>query len=401
MSSLFSASEHLVGYLYQVRYALLVLLQKIKDEPGLELSLEKLDDVAFEKNGEAIELLQTKHHISKTAKLTDSSPDLWKTIRVWSTHVLENSSSYDDLVLMLITTSKASDDSLTSRLRRDSQRNEAYAFEELVRVAKESKSKTNKPAYEKFLSLSNLQQQSLISKIIIVDGSPDIQDVEKRLIREVRLLSRYPDALRSRLEGWWFKKAIDHLMDTNKGNIKGIELQSEIHNLQDQLRETSLPNDFPTGVIEMGEEDLNENERVFVEQLRLIILSNSRLRIAIGDYYRAFQQRSRWLSEGLLYPTELDDYEDYLIGEWRRQFEIVKEELEDAAADSQQMSKHGKSLFNWSQDNNFRPIRSDYIDAYLSRGSYHILANSLQVGWHPEFAERLGHLIQEAASQVS
>jgi hypothetical protein len=401
MSSLFSASEHLVGYLYQVRYALLVLLQKIKDDPGIELSLERLDDVSFESNGEATELLQTKHHINKAAKLTDASPDLWKTIRVWSTHILDNANNCDDLVLLLITTSNAPDRSLTSKLRRDSQRREDYAFQELVRVAKESDNRANKPAYEKFLSLSDSQQKTLVSKIFIIDGSPDIQDVENRLSREVRLLSRHPDSLKSRLEGWWFKRAIDHLVDADRGNIKGIELQSEIYTLQDQLRATSLPNDFPTGVVEMGEEELNENERIFVEQLRLILSSNSRLRIAIGDYYRAFQQRSKWLSEGLLYPQELQEYEDYLIGEWRRQFETMKEDIEESSPDSHEITKHGKSIFRWAQENNFRPIRSDYIDAYLSRGSYHILANSLQVGWHPEFAERLSHLIQEAASRVS
>lgn len=62
MSSQFSAPEQLVGYLYQVRYALLVLLQKIKYEPNIELSLEKLDDVAFERNGDPIELL--REHLS-------------------------------------------------------------------------------------------------------------------------------------------------------------------------------------------------------------------------------------------------------------------------------------------------------------------------------------------------
>ena len=58
MSSQFSASEQLTGYLYQIRYALLVFLRRIREEAdvtNIELSIEKLDDVAFEKNGEAKE----------------------------------------------------------------------------------------------------------------------------------------------------------------------------------------------------------------------------------------------------------------------------------------------------------------------------------------------------------
>lgn len=399
MSSQFSASEHLIGYLYQVRYALLVLLQKIKDEPGIELSLEKLDDVAFEQDGEVIELLQTKHHINQSAQLTDSSSDLWKTLRIWSTHILENPSRSDDLVLLLVTTSIAPDNSISSNLRRDKHRDEDHAFERLIKVANTSKNQKNGSAYEAFLTLSDNQKKMLISKIIVVDNSPNIQDADDRLLREISVWSTFPNSFKSRLEGWWFKKAIDHLM-ADSITIKGIELQSKIHDLQVELNRENLPNDFPTGVMEMQEEELSESERIFVEQLRLILLGNARLRMAIGDYYRAFQQRTRWLNEGLLYPRELEEYEGYLVGEWRRQFEMMKEDIEELPSEDR-MAKLGKDLFNWSQKNNFIPIRRDYLDAYFSRGSCHVLANSLKIGWHPEFAERLGHLIEQAALQVS
>src|SRR6266446_8657025 len=47
------------------------------------ISIEKLDDVAFEEDGEPKQLLQFKHHVINSATLTDSSTDLWKTLRVW------------------------------------------------------------------------------------------------------------------------------------------------------------------------------------------------------------------------------------------------------------------------------------------------------------------------------
>jgi hypothetical protein len=53
-------------------------------ESGVELSIERLDDVAFETAGDAVELLQTKHHINKQGDLSDASVDLWKTSRVWA-----------------------------------------------------------------------------------------------------------------------------------------------------------------------------------------------------------------------------------------------------------------------------------------------------------------------------
>ena len=76
-----------MGYLYQIRYALLDSLRRLRDYEDFRVSLEKLDDVQFEPEGRPIELLQTKHHIRRTASLTDSSPDLWHTIRVWASAI--------------------------------------------------------------------------------------------------------------------------------------------------------------------------------------------------------------------------------------------------------------------------------------------------------------------------
>jgi hypothetical protein len=41
------ASASATGYLFQCRYALLAALRAILDAPELEISIEKLDDVAF------------------------------------------------------------------------------------------------------------------------------------------------------------------------------------------------------------------------------------------------------------------------------------------------------------------------------------------------------------------
>ncbi|RYZ77494.1 MAG: hypothetical protein EOP06_30335, partial [Proteobacteria bacterium] len=66
----FSAADSSLGYLFQVRYALWLLL---KAEASAEMSLELLDDIAFHNQGTASELLQAKHTLSTTASLTDAS----------------------------------------------------------------------------------------------------------------------------------------------------------------------------------------------------------------------------------------------------------------------------------------------------------------------------------------
>jgi hypothetical protein len=63
----FSASASMQGYLYQCLYALCESLHRLRKGTEFRVSLETLDDVVFEKNGEVKDLLQNKHHIDKKA----------------------------------------------------------------------------------------------------------------------------------------------------------------------------------------------------------------------------------------------------------------------------------------------------------------------------------------------
>lgn len=78
-----SAAQSAAGYLYQARLGLAECLRYAYVDSGIDIAIEKLDDVSFEKDGSPLELLQTKHHLKKQADLTNASVDLWKTLRVW------------------------------------------------------------------------------------------------------------------------------------------------------------------------------------------------------------------------------------------------------------------------------------------------------------------------------
>lgn len=75
------AQAQMLGYLYQVRCALMLLIES--DAPSLKLFIEKFDDVSFENDSNPVAMVQLKHHIGRTGNLTDRSPDLWRTIKIW------------------------------------------------------------------------------------------------------------------------------------------------------------------------------------------------------------------------------------------------------------------------------------------------------------------------------
>ncbi len=89
---------------------------------------------------------------------------------------------------------------------------------------------------------------------------------------------------------------------------------------------------------------------------------------------------------------ELEQYEETLIDELERLHEAMKEYLPSGATE-EQMQREGKALFNLFDSHKEIHIRPRCTEPYVMRGSYHILANKLRVGWHAEFLTRLSALL--------
>ena len=205
MMDKFSAVEQMAGYMYQVRYCLLLLLQEDDDR---EMALEQLDDVEFANDGTALELLQFKHHVKRQGSLSDRSTDLWKTIRVWSTRILRNQIDIDRVRLTLITTSLTDEDSITGAIKYDSKPLDTVV-QLLTDIAKAGGNETNKAAYETYLTLPVEKRLKLVRSINIVDGAPLVQELSESIERELRNTA-LPDQrgkFRHQLEGWWPLKA--------------------------------------------------------------------------------------------------------------------------------------------------------------------------------------------------
>jgi hypothetical protein len=392
MSTGFSAGSQALGYLYQARYALYLVLTN-KEE--LELAVESLDDITFfEDENNPIELLQLKHHTNTQASLTDSSSDLWKTIRVWSTQLQQNKISLPDTLLTLVTTAKAPVNSAASLLRPVKARDSKRALQKLLEVANKSENKNLTKSFEAFKALNPIEQGQLIDSIQIIDSSPDIVDITPKITEKLIAVRReHRDAVYERLEGWWFAKVVNHLRDNSVGFISGFEVRDKICEINDQFKPDALPIDFFD--LEIPEQpEISQDSRHFVAQLKEIAVHNKRIEKAILDYYKAFEQRSRWAREELLFGGEIEQYEKSLIDEWERYMLALQDEM-PSSDDEDECKKVGRKLFNWMEQNADIRIRPQVTEPYVMRGSYHILAdqNPPRVHWHPKFVERLSQLL--------
>jgi hypothetical protein len=302
----FSAADSALGYFFQCRYALLESLRRYRESADYEVSIETLDDVVFETDQQSIGVYQLKHHLKHTGSLSEGSPDLWKTLRIWCEGVNSKHIS-QDAIFFLVTTATASPDSAASRLREAAREPDA-AFERLRQTASTSTNKGNKPAYDVFLK-SPETARFVLASTTVLDATAAITDVPDLLRREVRaaVISKHLDFFIERLEGWWYKRVIQQLTGKIQGPIQSEELEDQIDHLRDGFSDTNLPIDdsIRDADIDQGINAslfLDEN---FVHQLQLIQVTNPRIFIAIREYFRAFEQRSQWMREELVYVATL------------------------------------------------------------------------------------------------
>lgn len=387
----FSAAASLSGYLFQCRYALLESLRRLRTSDGFIVSIETLDDVTFETRGEAPELLQTKHHLNRSADLTDASTDLWKTLRVWAEGLAGGLP--DGTAFFLITTSVAPAGSAANYLKPGPSRDPVKAGERLESTARTSTNKDNTKAYEAYTNLKTDVRERMLSAAVVIDGVPPLGDLDAEL-REVvyyAVEQKYLESYLQRLEGWWLRRAIRHLTSEDSAPILSEELAAETAALREQFKQDSLPVD--DDIMQAFVDASGYQDKAFVHQLRLLGVGGPRILHAIRHFFRAFEQRSRWLREDLLLVGELDRYEDHLVEEWDIMFQRMRENLGEQAAEEAKRAA-ARALYEWVETWPHRPIRGGVTEPSIARGSYHMLADERRVGWHPEFVERLKALLE-------
>lgn len=391
----YSAGEQGLGYIYQARLALLQLLQLPE---GTAIFLEKDDDLDFIQGNGGKSLASLKHKAIGD-KLTDLSTDFWKSVNIWLVRYKADGRIASNLRFFLFTTGTVSTGSFLARLlpAQSVASSDATTLTELAEAAlAESRSKLIAPIATAFNELNGSEKQDFLERILILDGSPRIGDIPA-LIRDKHMRSirrEHREFVFERLEGWWTDAVINHLTGASPEGIFGYEVSDKLSNFAEEYKVDNLPITF-RGKLPADEIDTDTDPRLFVTQLREIGISSNRIRSAILDYYRAFEQRSAWARENLLVLGEVEVYEDRLTDEWGRYKDVAFEKLRDDSAE-EALREAGATLYNWAEFETGKieslRIRARVTEPYVLRGSFHILADSTpepKVYWHPRFLDRL------------
>jgi hypothetical protein len=397
----FSAAPQALGYLYQARVALSLLLQA-PDEARIRV--EALDDIELHDAlaADSLALVQLKHHTT-AATLTDASPDLWKSLRVWAEQSASHAFIVADTRVALLTTAKVNPGSAASFLA-ETNRDIDQADALLMSVATSSTNKSLDSSFAAFSGLPDAQRRALLSKLYILPQQANIAGVRKRVEQLLRpgVRAQHLDAYVDRIEGWWNDKIILHLLAKDssiENGISGFELHEHTASVAESFHSESLPLDFQDSPV--GDDDISSHgDRQYVKQLEAIKASSKTVRKAILDHHRAYNQRHRWLKDGLLLTDELQRYEERLRDEWERFFEHYCGGVDPS--DPVALVEAGRKVLRWAELECALRIRPRVDADFIRRGCFPILADRSppEVHWHPNFlAEMQATML--AASKTS
>lgn len=384
-----------LGYLYQVKLALLELLRADERIPGCGISLEIWDDVAWEADASPLELIQAKHTVRSGSVLTDLSAEVWSAVGVWLDAGAPG--AVDGPRLCLVSNAVADEASGLSLLRSDSRDVEA-AHELLVRAAGRSKAEGTRLVRKRFLDLADADRLTFVGRIRVLDGAPDVSSVDdevRRLLRWV-LPPEGAETFLAAVWGRWWDFAVA-LLRRGRRSVSPDEWQREVALLRSSLAMQTLLTTVP----DLSDEDkrraqAESGRRTFVRQLQWVGVSSVFLQRCVVDYHRAVVQFEAWAQDDLVGSEDTDRFKRALRSEWELQFGSALSRLPAGATEAAEREL-GLGLLDTMLNQTMVRLRPNYQDPFVARGMLHELADGREIGWHPRFRDHLAAMLLSAS----
>ena len=185
-----------------------------------------------------------------------------------------------------------------------------------------------------------------------------------------------------RLEGWWFARVIDGLVD--KKSIPLLAIDQRIDELREEFQRDALPVDVK-GSVPSPEVIAELDKRPFVQQLRRIKSVRHGSSLRFGTTIARSSSGRVGPAKKLLVDGELERYEGDLKEAWEPRFLTLLDSLPNPCAPETKIAG-GQKIFQWAEQDADFPLRA-VRERFLTHGSFQMLANRNVVGWHPDFKE--------------
>lgn len=390
MPNVHSGRDSYLGYQYQSLQALNMLLSSNDDSAHTRIEAE--DDFTLTKEDGTLVLAQVKH---TRRELSLKSADLWRTLRIWCNYIQEHATKSASFIF-LTTSGLQNQSSLHCLCPEHKDPRKAMLLqidlkEEAEKVCKEQENKQRSHAKKysgckAYLALSTEEQEQLLSQITILQKQARIDELLDELNQKLVLVpAKIRGKVGERLSEWWHVVVLKSLMSKEYYTIEKTLVLEKISEFSYWLREDTLIDDMKNIIPPL---DL-EIPPTIRRQLALIDAIHSKGNRSAKKFYIASEQRHRWVKDNPGNHQKIAQYDTSLCSEWKDKF---TEKCSSPFACNEEKKKVGHALLAWSDaeaHQQIAPISASLSNPDYVRGSYQVLAETLQVGWHPDYTTLL------------
>jgi hypothetical protein len=388
-----NAAGQLFGYSLQFPRALLYLLQA---GVGTKIGVEVCGDVSvFFPEGITL-TEEDKSSLSRNA-IADTSTNLWKTFYNWiaSVNTGELNSNTDRFILY--TNHAVANDSIVVKLNDANTQGDIdstiqYAKEILKDISKEQELYK----YINFVLETNISIFKVIVprfKLIIDNKADDVYNSIRNEIRKKYIQEDQIEYLLEALTGW-LQKTINQMIAAKKQAIISFsEFNQHFQNLFTKIKNRQELIDYALSKMPAKQEfSKRANKRpIYVRQLEVIKSTQDEIVRAVSDYFKADTNRQEWIEKGIIDELSMQDFVSRLLSYYDNSRQRI---LLMATQESEE--KQGKLTLLECQQRQERITNMDPPDRTV-QGSYYVLSDELQVGWHP----RWENIFSENKKEVS
>ena len=380
-----TATGQMAGYLFQPDRALVILCSCKNNE---SVSIELIDDVAIvDETGDIVYREQDKSSIQEAGQpYKDRSKDLWNTLKIWIDAAKNGSLSPDSTKLVCVSNKKLNDNALIHKI---SFAETAEQIEVALTLLKSAAQKP--PTTLKSITEDVLKEEDVLKKIIpqitLLDDN-NLQNRNEVIAHELNLNDNIKENVITDLRGWLQESVLLQLDAGNAPVISKVDfnnrLQRAIQKESDD-RITMMAKRFVKSKIRKEEID-EAIDKPFVKQLELLGHYDKQNIIidAIDDFLCSETERVRLVLKGDLQKDELEAIDDLSRERWK---EVFRRKMTgyNVSMGADEMGRIAYEIFDNTVHGYLAKIRGFETEPYFTKGSFHKLADELEIGWHPEW----------------
>jgi hypothetical protein len=389
-----SAPGPSAGYGYQIERALYWLA---RTPAGAAVGIETDDDVAI-RNGTTSLLEQDKHSIADGAEpFGDRSKDLWNTLNIWL-DAIEESRIEAETTRFLMVTNKELPEGLAKAISAATSAEAAgECITGLERAAEDPPEKIAMLVGRVLRSESRDTLIKIIQNTELVDARSGAAgpQVRTETIASLPLPSwaaPTAESILHELAGWVHANALAAWRENNPAWIARDHFINHLHAVLAN-RKRNIVRERAEYLIPVSADAIGgEKGRQFVKQLFLVTEDSVLVDSAIRDFIRCNIEKLRLSKEGNITDDDWRAFQAALCSRWEKiRARIIRIKQQHPLGDV-----GFEILMETTENYRERLAGSDTDEVYLTSGTYHLLADLLELGWHPEYAT----LIKEAEEEV-